>query len=419
VIVIALVLTLGLQIPSACVDVADCRDRAEAAAARKEYETFHDLAWRAVQKGTPNDPSLMYLLARAQARSGRYGDAFVMLGRLADMKAPLDVLTNDDFARLRLLPQWAALEARIAGEPPPAATAVTPPAPVAAAPPGVAASAASAAPPAVERADDVSFDAPAAFEPFALAHDAVSRRFVIGDRAARRLLVVDEVSHNVVTYVTAATAGLLDRIRDFAVDARRGDLWVVSSAGEGEAETSALHKLQLISGRTLLDVKAPAGAKGVSLSALAIAGDGTVYAIDGRDGRLFRARPGARSLELVMRVDAGGVSAMASQDDHVLFVAAASGLVRVDVSARTSQPVKSGEQLTGFSSLVLRNGALLGIERVAGSFAVVRVPLEAGGTRASARGILAASVDPIVGTLAGETYYFLADRHVIRRVRVR
>src|SRR4051812_35272440 len=54
-----------------CVDWRACRELALAAAERGEYETFHDLAWRAVQTGPPKDPALMYLLARAQALSGR------------------------------------------------------------------------------------------------------------------------------------------------------------------------------------------------------------------------------------------------------------------------------------------------------------------------------------------------------------
>src|SRR5437762_658209 len=66
-----------------CAEWRDCRDQALAAADRSDYETFHDLAWRAVQNGPPRDASLMYLLARAQALSGRPHDALIMLLRLA------------------------------------------------------------------------------------------------------------------------------------------------------------------------------------------------------------------------------------------------------------------------------------------------------------------------------------------------
>src|SRR5262249_56096839 len=98
-------------------EVAECRGEGEAAAARGDYETFHDLAWRTVQKGKRNDPELMYLLARAQSLSGRPDDALVMLGRIADLGVATDAATNEDFARVRKLPGWPELEAKLTGKP--------------------------------------------------------------------------------------------------------------------------------------------------------------------------------------------------------------------------------------------------------------------------------------------------------------
>src|SRR5262245_3386695 len=201
---------LTVQAPS-CPDAASCRAEAEAAANRGEFETFHDLAWRAVQKSRPNDPALMFLLARAQALSGRPDDAIVMLGRLADLHAPVDLALHD-FDRARLRPGWAALESRVAGGLVQTAPAQTlellapraPGAPV----PGIAGPPArpSIFTPGPVAADTViavgavDFDPPANLGPVAIAHDAVSRRFVIGDAPSRRLLVVDEVSRHVVPY---------------------------------------------------------------------------------------------------------------------------------------------------------------------------------------------------------------------------
>src|SRR5439155_13806001 len=96
-----------------CTEWRDCRQMALAAADRGDYETFHDLAWRAVQTGPPRDPALMYLLARAQALSGRPHDALVMLERLADMGVASDAATNEDFRRTRELPGWPGLAARV------------------------------------------------------------------------------------------------------------------------------------------------------------------------------------------------------------------------------------------------------------------------------------------------------------------
>ena len=108
-----------------CRSVADCRQLALAAASRQDFELFHDLAWRAVQLGPKNDPTLMYLLARAQSLSGRPNDAIVMLARIVAMGVPVDAATNDDFRRVRALPGWPELAARIS--PAPAAPESAPP----------------------------------------------------------------------------------------------------------------------------------------------------------------------------------------------------------------------------------------------------------------------------------------------------
>src|SRR5204862_861321 len=132
-----------------CTEWHQCRQLALAAADRGEYETFHDLAWRAVQTGPPKNTELMYLLARAQALSGRSHDALVMLQRLAELGGASDAVTSDDFSRVRQLPGWAELAARLdrlnRTDSPAAATAPetpSPPSPPTPSPPS------SAAPPA-------------------------------------------------------------------------------------------------------------------------------------------------------------------------------------------------------------------------------------------------------------------------------
>ena len=387
-------------------DVAECRRLATEAAARGDAELFHDLAWRAVQKGKTNDPELMLLLARAQSLSGRPGDALVMLTRMADLGAARDVSADPDFAHVRALSGWPDLEARLAGKAPPA-----PPAPA----PAPLAPGAPSAPPATS--GEFTFSAPG-LEPFALMHDAVSRRFVVGDRRANRLLVLDEVSHNVVNFVGAASAGFLGQITGFTIDVRRGDLWVVSSEGEEAAAVSVLHKLQLVSGRRLLEARVSERAGPVRFTAVAVSPDGTVYALDAREPRLFRLRPGARTLDVVMRLDGQAPAALAAADDRTLYVATAAGLSRIDLAARSAAPVKSPEHLGGLESLAWRAGALHGVERLAGSYLVVRLRLDPSGTRVQPRQILAASPTPIVGTVAdGSFFYLSADS--LRRVSLR
>jgi hypothetical protein len=443
---VVILLLLALQAPPACPDVAACRADAEAAAARGDYETFHDLAWRAVQKGKPNDAALMILLARAQSLSNRPDDAIVMLGRLAGLHAAVD-LSSADFDRARHRPGWDDVAARFAPAAPVPASAApetsatapnpTPPSsPLASAPnsvpparaggrlsavPGVPTpKAAPAAPPEhrAETGDPLTFEAPPRLGAVAIARDAVSRRFVIGDAPGRRLLVVDEVSTHVVPYVSAASAGFFDELTAFTIDVRRGDLWVASTEGSGADATSIVHKLQLVSGRGLMEVRMEDALRPARLVGVAVTPDGTLLALDAAGGRILRVRPGARAFEVVLQVDAPNPTAIAAADDRVAFVASEGGLLRADLASRAVQTVKSVDDLSGFTSLAWRNGALVGVQRASGASLAVRVALDAAGARAQPRAILAASPEPIVGTLADGTFYYLVGG-AIHRVAVR
>jgi len=412
-----LALLLILQTTAACADVSDCRAQAQAAAARGDYEIFHDLAWRAVQKGPRNDTGLMNLLARAMALSGRYGDALVMLGRIADLGGPTDALTSPDFALVRQLKEWPALEAKLTGRPAP-----EPAAPTVAATPAGSAAPAPPVPGATgtrgsESGDVLSFEG-TSLDPIALAHDAVSRRFLMGDRRARRLVIVDEVSHHVVDYVSASSSSFLQNVTGFTIDARRGDLWVVSTEGD-DSSSSMLHKLQLVSGRTLADIAPPEGAGAVRFVGVAATPDGTVYALDAAGSRLYRVRPGTRALELVMGLESPAPTALVAVDDRVLYVATGQGLARVDPSARTVAKVKSAEELRGLESLAWRGGSLIAVQPAGNSYAVVRLSLDGAGTRVQRRTVLASSSTPTVGTLGRDGYYYLSDAGTIRRLSLR
>jgi len=405
---------------ASCADAADCRRQAADAVARGDFEMAHDLSWRAVQKGRPNDPDLMLALARAQSLSGRPGDALVMLARLADRGVRPDIANDPDFRRVRDLAGWPELEARFnataASSRPDAPRATrAPAAPAAPIAPAPLARPAPSAP--LPPSDEVDFAA-AGVSPFALAHDGVSRRFVLGDRAAHRLLVVDEVSHNVVNFVSAASAGFYDELTAFTIDVRRGDLWVASARGEGNESTSVVHKLQLVSGRPLAELRAPDKAGAVRFGAVAVGADGSIFALDTIGSRLFRARAASKTLDELLRIDAERPSTIAAVDDRTMYVGGAKGIVRVDLSTRAASRVRSAQDLGGFVALAWRAGSLVGVEQVGDTSRVVRLKMDAAGTRVQSRQVLGSSA-AAAGTLAGDSYYYLSDTGTIRRVPVR
>lgn len=333
-------LLISSQASPSCENVEVCRAQALIAHAKGDFESFHDFAWAAYRKAKPNDPDLMLLIARAQSLSGRPGDALVMLERVAAQgKIPDDLATDPEFVRVRALPRWdevaAALLTRTAGppdatkgtappvtekpappkaDPKPPAPKAEPPKPEPAKPP-----AAKPEPPKPEPSKPEPAkpepppasttnapksrtpEAPAArapgtplkfttvLTPTALAYDRVSKRYIIGDRRARRIAVIDEHTGQVSTLV-GAMGGLGD-VEGIAIDAQQGDLWVVTSSEDGPSLT----KMQLISGRvlssvSLRDVSSPI----VSLSFVPGAG---LVASDS-EGILWALRPGGRGEKL-------------------------------------------------------------------------------------------------------------------------
>lgn len=259
--------------------MSSCRTAALEAQARKDYEAFHDLAWLAYRKGHPDDAELMLLLARAQSLSGRPSDALVMLQRIAGRGIATDAATSEDFARVRALPRWkelsgqteAAPSTAVPGTPALRTPALSTPAPStpAPSPPST-----PAAPP--HRAPGSALSFTTLLAPTALAYDAVSKRYLIADRAARRVAIVDENTGQVSTL--AGTQAALGEIGGIAIDPQQGDLWVVSSTGGN----TALHRLQLISGRVLSTVPLT-GAKAAIVALTFVRGAG-LFAADSSGG---------------------------------------------------------------------------------------------------------------------------------------
>jgi hypothetical protein len=418
-----------------CDDAQTCRELALDARSRGAYEAFHDLAWRAVQTGHANDPELMYLLARAQALSGRRRDAVIMLRRLAEAGVVNDAADDPDFRRVRELPEWQVvvdIVKRPRPTPPPLAIAVTAPAPASPAiagtapkparpatavtapapPPSAAAVPTAVAAPRALRLERTSVEEVARFStrpftPAGLAYDAVSKRFLFADLAGQRLFVVGEGSDHTMDLVRAESAGF-DDVTAFALDAKRGDLWVASTGADG----GALHHLQLISGRPLAKFAVPEK-RSVRLADVAVAGDGTVFVLDSAAPRVLVLRPGAAALAELMPLTAPDPVGLAvDEPGRFAYVAHRDGISRLDVAARRAAPMESanGITLAGFQFIRLNRDVLVGSQRQPdGSRGLVR--LQKTGNRVVAATLmetLPADEDQRgPATIAGNDLYYL------------
>ena len=432
-----------------CREWHECQRLALDAYASGDYERFHDLAWRTVQTGPARNPELMYLLARAQSLSGRPHDALVMLGRLVEMGFATDAATNDDFRAVRQLRQWQELEASATGgaRTVGATAPAVPPAnvsPAAAAPPAAASPPATATTPSVA-APSANVPATAAAVPrleealripgsvpgpAGLAYDRVSSRFVMADAGLHKLLIIDERSRHVVDLVTSASAGFYD-ITGLEIDPARGDLWVVSAepdspAADGSA-ASALHKLQLVSGRPIDRIPVPGDLQPCRLADVAVTSDGRVLVLDSAGKRLLRFRPGDHSFMRIAALPLESPASLAPAGDRVVYVAHAAGIARVDLTTGAVESLASARDadLSGFERIRWARNSLVGVQHLAdGSTRAVRVKVGAGRAAIEVLDDLSAT-ERAVGAVSGDEFYFLvhhpagdAGELVIRRTRL-
>jgi len=423
-----------------CHEVQECRRLALEARERGAYETFHDFAWRTIQTGRRNDPELLYLLARAQSLSNRPTDALVTLKRLAEMGVVYDAATNEDLRGVRALPGWPLVAALIdrgaAGSdvPPASPRATRPEAPRATSPEASRATrpeaprvtrpeAPRATPPtptepigelkidALPVGGAVHFSAPG-YVPGGLAYDSVSRRFLVGDLYARKLLVVGEGTDHVVDMVRADSARFQD-VTAIEIDPRRGDLWVVST-GPTDG-TGALHKLQLISGRMLSVFEAAAELQPVRLADLAVTPSGTVLVLDDVGRRVLGLEPKASTLAAMIHLEVEAPTGLAaSGDGEVAYVAHRDGLVRLDLATRTASAIAGpdGVDLGHFERIRWHRNALVGLQVTPnGARRFVRLRLNPTGRRVIDATVLDAPLPagsgPTFATITGDDLYYL------------
>jgi DNA-binding beta-propeller fold protein YncE len=269
--------------------------------------------------------------------------------------------------------------------------------------------------------------------PAGIAYDAVSRRFIVGDRAGSKLTVVDEFSQHVANLASAQTAGF-GTLAAFEIDPRQGNLWVVSSEAPNTPGASSsngtppahttLHKLQLVSGRVLQSFILPEQFGAARFTDVAVTPDSTVLVLDAAGQRIFRLRAKTSDLEVAATLSSPP-STIAPAPDGRVYVATAEGVVVVDFSSRTATPVKapSDVDLAGLFRLRWYKGALVGIQQSNGSYRAVRIALDSSGRRAVRQQVLDASLataDPTAATIAGGVLYYLASsagaEMVIRKI---
>jgi hypothetical protein len=310
----------------------------------------------------------------------------------------------------------APADTRAAAPPDPAGAPTAPPA---------AADAPSIAPSEVAR-----FAAPP-FAPGGLAYDSASKRFVIGNLPERKLTVVGDGLNRAATLAGVA-AGFAGRVAAIEIDRGRGDLWVVSGGepgAEGRSPESALHKLQLISGRVLSVLRPEAGLISARLVDVAVAAGGRPIVLDAEGPRLLAPGRDGQSLVEVLALPEGlATSLTAAPAGDVMLIAYADRLLRADLGAGRVLTVEGvGDSApTGLERIRWHDGTLAAVQlRADGSRRIIQLRLSRGGTRVASLVVLEPSLPETAGPIdlavfGRELYYLVTPAQgaeaVVRRV---
>jgi len=225
-------------------------------------------------------------------------------------------------------------------------------------------------------------------------------------------------------FVPRGTDGLYS-VFGLAVDAPRGVLWAVSTAGAmtpdlapGELGTSGVVAFDLKTGAPKVKALLPPDAKAV-IGDLTIAADGTVYASDAGNAAIWRLKPGTDTLERVFDdprfVAPQGL--VVSADQRFLIVADyAMGLYAIDIERgkMTSISVSSGVTALGIDGLSRADdGTLVATQNGISPERVIAMELDEEFTRVAKLRVIAANNDLHGGltlcAAAGPFVYYIAN----------
>jgi sugar lactone lactonase YvrE len=358
---------------------------------------------RAALAFAPDNPSLLYQLARAEARTGDTAAALAALDRLAPLGAARDVAADSAFDALRALPRFRAVVRRLA---------------------------ASAAP--VVRSDTAFTLADPDFIPEGIAYDPADDVFYVGSLQQQRIVRVRR-DGSATDFITAGQDGL-GQVLGLRVDPARRRLWVatlvVDSAAprfrRGVGGWAALHVYDLRDGRLAGRYAAPDSARPHLLNDVAIAPAGDVYVTDSEGDALYRLPAGATALERVHSDAPAFTYPNGIAFDRArprLYVAHMEGISVIDLAPGGPPRVArvaadAGVGTGGIDGLYACRGGLLAVQSLLDFQQITRFVLSADGRRIRTARALErrhpAHDAATTGAIAGKELYYIANAQLDR-----
>jgi len=339
-----------------------------------------------VYRERPQDASVLYQVAAAQARAGRRDEALDTLERMERLGAGVDPRARDGFAALDAEPRYRALKARLRARHPSPGRAVL-----------------------------LHELAEGDLVPEGIAWSGRTRELFLGS-VKRKIVAVGEDGR--VREVVAPATGGLGVVVGVRVDDVRGELWAVSEEMDAPlpGAVRGVFRFRLADGALVRAYPVPR-AQGELLNDLVVAPGGEVYVTASTTGSLLRVDPSSGAVETFLAPGAlPDPNGLAQLEPGALHVACWHGIARVDLATREVRFLdKPADVADGcIDGLYAWRGGLVGVQNcVHESGRVLRLRLAPGGRRIEGVEVLEAWHPAFDGlttaALAGDRLHLVAN----------
>ena len=361
---------------------------------------------RRAQEIAPGNSSVLFFLAREEARAGNLEESLGLLELLAEQGTTRDIRADSGFARLMsgaALERFVQIDARLR---------------------------ANAAP--LVRSDTAFVLDDPDFIPEGIAYDPVDRAFYVGSLHRRSVVRIDRGGKQT-TFLPSGRDGL-GQVLGMHVDSARRRLWLATLVLDSVAPRhysgvrgwAFLHSYDLPGGQLLSRHAAPDSAIAHLLNDLVVTRAGDVYVTDTEAHSVYHLAPGAHALQRVQGPGdlfhyPNGI-ALDSAGRH-LYVAHYEGISMAEVNAGSRpalrmMPRPPGVTAGGIDGLYSCPNRLVAVQALAGFQQVTAFALSPDGS--TIRGASALERQhPIhdwatTGALAGGDFYYLANAQLRR-----
>jgi hypothetical protein len=258
-----------------------------------------------------------------------------------------------------------------------------------------------------------------------MAYDAVTQRVYAGSAVARTIVWTDR--SGTLHDFAAPGANQLGNVLGVHLDARRRNLWAVSTGGAGADAARivrGLFEYDLASGRLLARYAIPDTIGEITFNDVVVdPATGIAYTTRTTTGSVYSATPGDTTLREIVPAgsipQANGITI--DPEGRSLFIAGGLGVVRYDLRTRQLSPVRRAPGVVDVTidGLYWFDGSLIGIQNGVHPGRVVRLYLDSSRTRFTSMDVLETYnplLDgPTTGDVRGGAFYFMANPQGRRR----